>query len=130
MKRFVWIGLGIWLVATVALRLAGGFLFAERTGNRTALLYAVTGFAIAFFISRLARALPSPNVALRAVVLVVVPGLLLDAGSVLWFDRVFPNVPESAGRPFASILLWCYGVALLVGLGPRIGRIAFLGRRT
>jgi hypothetical protein len=51
-------------------------------------------------------------------VLIVVPGLLLDAGSVLWFDRVFPNMQGSAGMPFASLLLWCYGVALVTALVP------------
>lgn len=118
MKRFLWIGLGIWLVATIGLRVGGEALLSSGSGIRTALLYVVSGAVIAFFISRLVRALPSAEAGLRAAVLIVLPGLLLDAGSVLWFDRVFPNMPASAGMPFASVLLWCYGIAVLAALRP------------
>lgn len=45
--------------------------------------------------------------------------MLLDAASVLWFSTVFPNLPASAGMPFASLLLWAYGIALLAGIWPQ-----------
>lgn len=82
-------------------------------------LFAVTGLLVAVLIVQLVKDLPTPEAGLRAAALVVLPGLLLDAGSVLWFHTVFPNLPDSAGMPFAALLLWCYGIALLAGLWPR-----------
>jgi len=116
MGKFVWIGLAIWAAATGLLRLAGGHWLSGEDPARLSVLFAATAVAIALPVAGLARGLPTREGALRAVVVVVLPGILLDAESVLWFRRVFPNLPESAGRPFASLLLWAYGVALLTGL--------------
>jgi hypothetical protein len=74
---------------------------------------------IVVFIARLVRSLPTRDAGLRAAVLIVLPGLLLDAGSVLWFRVVFPNLPDSAGMLLASLLLWAYGVALLAAVWPQ-----------
>lgn len=79
----------------------------------------VTTLVIGSAISLLVCSLPTREAGLRATVLVVLPGILLDTGSVLWFPAVFPNLPASAGMPFASLLLWAYGVALLAALWPR-----------
>lgn len=120
MKRFVWIGLAVWLVATLAIRLTGQYLLRTDGGaSSLALLFGVTALAIAVPISLLARRLPTADAGLRAVVLIAVPGLLLDAGGVLWFRTVFPNVPESSGTPLAALLLWACGIALLAGAWPR-----------
>jgi hypothetical protein len=119
MRRFFWIGLAVWLAATLAIRLAGGRLFGTAQPVRLALLFGVTGLAVAVLIFQLVKDLPTPEAGLRAATLVVLPGLLLDTGSVLWFPSVFPNLPDSAGLPFAALLLWCYGIALLAGLWPR-----------
>jgi hypothetical protein len=116
MRRFVWIGLAVWLAATLAVRLAGGRVFRPGNPAGLVLLFGATALVIAVFLFRLVRALPSPESGLRAAVLIVLPGLLLDTGSVLWFRSVFPNLPDSAGMPFAALLLWCYGIALLAAL--------------
>jgi hypothetical protein len=122
MRRFVWIGLVVWVVATLAIRLAGERVF--RTGNwsQWGLLFGVTALIIAVPVYLLARRLPTRDAGLRAVVLLVLPGMLLDTGSVFWFRAVFPNLPDSAGMPFASLLLWAYGIALLAGLWPQKAR--------
>jgi predicted membrane protein len=119
MMRFVWIGLCAWLVATVAIRSTGGQVFRAGTPVHAALLFGLTALAIALPIFLLVRRLPSRDAGLRAVALIILPGMLLDAGSVLWFRSVFPNMPDSAGMPFASLLLWAYGIALLTGVWPR-----------
>lgn len=116
MRRFVWIGLAVWLAATLAIRLGGGRLLPTGNPAGLALLFGVTALVIALFLFRLVRALPTPEAGLRAAVLIVLPGLLLDTGSVLWFQSVFPNLPDSAGMPFAALLLWCYGIALLAAV--------------
>jgi hypothetical protein len=119
MRRFVWIGLAVWLGATLAVRFGGERLL--RTGHPAglALLFGVTALVIAVFLFRLVRALPSAEAGLLAAVLIVLPGLLLDTCSVLWFRSVFPNLPDSAGMPFAALLLWCYGIALLAAVWAR-----------
>ena len=119
MRRFLWLGLAIWLVATLAIRVSGERLFPAQGGNPSVLLFALTALAIAVPVSLLARSLPSRDAALRATVLLVLPGILLDTGSVLWFRVIFPNLPDSARAPFASLLLWAYGIALAAALGRR-----------
>jgi len=119
MRRFLWIGLGVWLVATLAIRLAGQHVLRAGSSTQLALLFAVTAVVIAVLVSRLVRRLPTQDAGLRAAVLIVLPGLLLDTGSVLWFRSVFPNLPEMAGMSFAALLLWAYAIALLAGVWPR-----------
>ncbi len=119
MRRFVWIGLAVWLLATLVVRLWGQSVFRSGSTAKWALLFGLTAVAIAVPISVLARRLPTREAGLRAAVLIVLPGLLLDTGSVLWFRSVFPNLPEMAGMPFAALLLWAYAIALLAGVWPR-----------
>jgi Family of unknown function (DUF5367) len=119
MLRFVWIGLSAWLVATVAIRLAGEHVFRAGNSIHSVLLFGMTALAIAVPISLLVRRLPTRDAGLRAAALIILPGMLLDAGSVSWFRVVFPNLPDSAGMPFASLLLWAYGIALLTAVWPR-----------
>ena len=119
MRRFVWIGLAVWLLATLAIRLWGQIVFHAGSTTRWAVLFGVTAVGIAVPISLLVRSLPTREAGLRAAVLVVLPGMLLDTGSVLWFRSIFPNLPEMAGMPFAGLLLWAYAVALLAGVWPR-----------
>ncbi len=118
MRRFLWIGLAVWFIATLAIRLAGERVFRPDGSAHLAILFAATALVIGAAISLLVRGLPTREAGLRAAVLVVLPGILLDTGSVLWFPAVFPNLPASAGMPFASLLLWAYGVALLAGIWP------------
>ncbi|HKF42488.1 MAG TPA: DUF5367 family protein [Thermoanaerobaculia bacterium] len=116
MKRYLWIGLAIWLFATLAIRFGGGGIFPTAPGLRFAILMAVTALVIGAAVAYLVRQVRKPENRLRAAVLVVLPGILLDTGSVLWFPRVFPNLPRDAGMPFAALLLWAYGIALLAGV--------------
>jgi hypothetical protein len=119
MRRFVWIGLAMWLLATLAIRLWGQSVFRARSAAEWALLFGLTAAAVAVPISLLVRRLPTREAGLRAAVLVVLPGMLLDTGSVLGFRSFFPNLPEVAGMPFAALLLWAYAIALLTGVWPR-----------
>src|SRR6266568_194187 len=119
MRRFVWIGFAVWVIATLAVRVAGQYLFRSGDGTHVVILFVLTGLAIAVPISLMVRRVPTRDAGLRAVVLVVLPGLLLDTGSLFWFRSVFPNLPDSAGMPFAALLLWAYAVALLTALWPQ-----------
>jgi hypothetical protein len=119
MRRFVWIGLAVWLLATLAIRLWGQSVFRARSAAEWTLLFGLTAVAIAAPISLLVRGMPTREAGLRAAVFVVLPGMLLDTGSVLRFRSVFPNLPEEARMPFAALLLWAYAIALLAGAWPR-----------
>ena len=116
MKRYLWIGFALWLAATVAIRFAGGVLFGTLGPLRLLVLFAVTALVIAGAIASLVKQLPTREAGLHAAVLIVLPGILLDTGSVLWFPAVFPNLPAAAGMPLAALLLWAYGIALLAGV--------------
>ena len=119
MRRYIGIGLAVWLLATLAIRLWGQIVFHTGSTTKWALLFGVTAVGIAVPISLLVRSLPTREAGLRAVALIALPGMLLDTGSVLWFRSVFPNLPEMAGMPFAALLLWAYAIALLAGAWPR-----------
>ena len=114
MRRYVWIGFTLWLVTTLAIRFGGGRIFQLR-GAGLAILFAATAIGIWFAISQLLQPIPTREGRLEAAILVVLPGILLDTASVLWFSSVFPNLPPSAAMPFAALLLWAYGIALLAG---------------
>src|SRR5215813_4348396 len=115
MKRYVWIGFTAWLVATLAIRFGGGRILFQGGGVRLAILFAATAVGMGIAIPALLRPIPTREGRLEAALLVVLPGILLDTASVLWFPAVFPNLPPSAGMPFAALLLWAYGIALLAG---------------
>ena len=115
MKRYVWIGFTAWLVATLAIRFGGGRIFSQAGGVRLAVLFAATAIVIGVAIPWVLRPIPSREGRIEAAVLLVLPGILLDTASLLWFPSVFPNLPPSAGLPFAALLLWAYGIALLAG---------------
>jgi hypothetical protein len=119
MRRFFWIGFAVWFVATLAIRAAGQLVLRAGDSTRLAVVFGVTAVVIAVFLSGVVRSLPTRDAGLRAAVLVVLPGLLLDSGSVLWSRVVFPNLPDSAGMLFAALLLWAYGIALLTAVWPR-----------
>lgn len=114
MKRYVWIGFTAWLVATLAIRLGGDRILQAR-GLGLAILFAATAIAVGTAVSSLLRPIPTREARLEAAVLIVLPGILLDTASVLWFPAVFRNLPPAAGMPFAALLLWAYGIALLAG---------------
>jgi K+-transporting ATPase A subunit len=127
MARYVWIGFAVWLFATVAIRFGGGGILPTGPGLRFGILLAVTALVIGAAISLLVRRIPAREVRLEAAVLLVLPGILLDTGSVLWFPAVFPNLPAGAGLPFAALLLWAYGIALLAGLLAKPGAPEIVG---
>jgi hypothetical protein len=113
MKGLAIRGLGIWAVATAALRLGGQYVF--RGGSTLPLLLISLPGMVAVAVVMLQRyRLPEAR-ALAAIVLVA-PGMLLDTISAIWFPAVFPNIrPEAAGA-FGGWLLFCNVVVLLTAV--------------
>jgi hypothetical protein len=110
-------GFGVWLAGTLALRVAGERLF--RPGMPTLLLFAVGLPVMAFLVRRLCRAARLPRDQWPAGALsLMLPTVLLDPFSCVFFARVFPNIPPEAAGVFGGWLLFCCaGVMLGAALG-------------
>lgn len=116
---FVGIGLLIWFVATIAFRLIGQYLLDPSNialsiglflATTIAMLIVVTGVYVWQKVDAIAR----PKVAL----LIALPGMLFDVGSVLFFPSVFPNIDPGANVLFAGLMLWGYSSILVTSFLP------------
>jgi hypothetical protein len=118
-RRLFFCGLGIWLVATVALRLAGQRLLRPGESKVTLLLFAVSFPLMGGVVRRLCRRFRLPREEwLGGALAIALPTLLLDPFSSAFFPLVFPNMaPEVAGI-FGGWMLWCCAGAF-VGVGIR-----------
>ncbi|MGH9421526.1 MAG: DUF5367 family protein [Thermoanaerobaculia bacterium] len=107
-------GFLIWAVATVALRVAGQYVF--RPGaNGIPLLLITLPLMIVVALALLQRYRVTEQRALAAIVLVA-PGMLLDTISAMWFSSVFPNIRPDAAGLFGGWLLFCNVVVLLTAV--------------
>jgi hypothetical protein len=113
-KPLLLCGLGVWLAATLALRLEGQHLLHPRDPERTVILFAVSLPLMAWMVRRLCNRfrLP-PEDWPGGAISIALPTLLLDPFSSAFFPMVFPNMaPELAGV-FGGWMLWCCGGAML-----------------
>jgi phage-related holin len=113
MKRMVVTGFIIWLIATIALRLGGQYVF----GHVSALLLLLMTLPVMAFVTRvlLQRYVTIEQRALAAVALVA-PGMLLDTISAVWFPAIFPNIRAGCSGLFGGWLLFCNVVVLLTAV--------------
>lgn len=126
MKRILFFGLGfiIWLLATIAMRLGGQLFFLDENPLVLILLwvFAVVGLVVialsAFRWQRLGR-----WERYEAAILMVIPGMVLDAFILEGFAAVFPNMPPTAADSFGGWLLISYASVLIAALLPdRVSR--------
>jgi len=114
MKRLVIVGFVIWLVATIALRIAGQWVLRPDRPLSVLVLLAVSGLLL----YRLPRALfgsfsiPLERRPLGGIALVA-PGMFLDTVSAVCFSTMFPNIRPDAAGLFGGWLLLCNVVALV-----------------
>ena len=122
--RLLRAGLVLWLVGTVALRLAGQRLLPP--GHSIAAILLLIGGAAgsAWLVRRLcAGARLSREEWLDGAVAVVLPTLCLDAFSATFFPTVFPNIAPAAAGFFGGWMLACCAGALIgVTLGQTAAR--------
>ncbi len=116
MRRMVILGLVIWALATIALRLGGQYVFRD-TGTAAAvrllLISLVLMIVVALLVLRRTRG--AGERALAAIALTA-PGMLLDTVSAIWFSSVFPNIRPDAAGLFGGWLLFCNVVVLLTAV--------------
>src|SRR5262245_61504135 len=120
--RLLTTGLGLWLVGTVALRLAGERLLPPSHGVLAVVLLVAGAAACAWLVHQLcAGARLSRDEWLPGAVAIVLPTLCLDAFSATFFPTVFPNIDPGAAGFFGGWMLACCAGGLL---GATLGRTA------
>lgn len=112
MKRLAVIGLIIWVVATIALRLGGQYVF----GRVPALMLLLITLPVMAFVARaLLGHFPTREQRALGAIALVSPAMLLDTISAIWFPLIFPNIRAGSGL-FGGWLLFCNVVVLLTAV--------------
>jgi hypothetical protein len=115
-------GLGIWIGATLLLRMRGQHLLHPGDWKGTLILFAVSFPLMAWVVRRLCRSVQLPPEQWPAgAISVALPTLLLDPFSSAFFPIVFPNMSPDVAGVFGGWMLWCCAGALL-GVAIRPGK--------
>lgn len=111
------LGFAVWLVATIAVRLVGGVVLDPARPRVVAGLFVLAIPAVAALTIALFRWL-DPNVPTRteAATLLVLPGMVLDAIVVPFYEGVFPTIEPEGAASLGGLLLLTYAIVLLVGV--------------
>jgi hypothetical protein len=112
MRRVVITGFAIWLLASVALRLCGQYIFRPDSAVSVALLLGCSAPLMLWLPRRILQS-TRPGARALAAIALVAPGMLLDTFSTIWFPRVFPNIPAEAAPLFGGWLLLCNVLVLV-----------------
>lgn len=100
------VGIILWLVGTIGIRLGGQFLLRPRYALA---LYAISFALMAFLVPRI---LSGSSDRRAAVTLLILPTLTLDALACAFFTTVYPNVDPAAAGLFGGWMLICCGGAV------------------
>jgi hypothetical protein len=116
-----WIaGLGLWLVGTAGIRLAGQYILRPGHLAASVALYLISFVLMAWLVPELCRGAatdkshqPRPNcMPFQALSVIILPTLLLDAFATLFFPVAYPNVAAAAAPIFGGWMLICCGGAV------------------
>ena len=113
MKRIAVTGFIIWLVATIALRLGGQYVFGRLPAT---LLLLITIPVMASLARALVWRFPTRGERALAAIALVAPGMLLDTFSTILFPLFFPNIRIGCSGLFGGWLLFCNVVVLLTAV--------------
>jgi len=116
MWRAFLIGVLIWIVGTIIIRLCGELFLRPNQISRSLALYIISFIAMILLVRGICRwlALETPRV--MAVSFLILPTLLLDPFSCVFFASIFPNIDPAAAGLFGGWMLICCGGAVLGGL--------------
>jgi hypothetical protein len=107
-------GLGIWIGAIIALRVAGQHLLHPVDWKGTLILFAVSFPLTAGIVRGLCRRFQLRQEQwLAGAVSVLLPTLLLDPFFSAFFPVVFPNMAPGVAGVFGGWMLWCCAGALV-----------------
>lgn len=116
MRRLLLLGLTLWFVGTVLIRLTPArFLPADRPA--AILVLYVISFGLMFVLMRqlVVRPREAPKAGLAGIALLL-PTLLLDAFAAAFFPLVYPNLPAHAAGVFGGWMMITCGGGLLAVL--------------
>lgn len=111
------VGFLIWLLATLAFRVAGQFFFITESPVILTILYlaVIPSLALISVITFKKFKLSGLENA-AAGVLLVLPGMIIDTFVIQFFKDIFPNMPSSSAASFGSWLMWAYSIVLLTSI--------------
>lgn len=113
MRRALLVGLLLWIAGTTVIRLTGERLIAPHNWLRAVVLYLISFVPMALLVPRICRRLKLEKDAwFRAVTLLILPTLMLDPFSCVFFASVFPNLDADAAGVFGGWMLACCGGAV------------------
>lgn len=114
---FLGIGFLIWLLATLAFRVAGQYFFITESPIVLTILYLAVIPALALISAvtfKKFNLIGLENV--LAGVLMVLPGMIIDTFVIQFFEDIFPNMPSTRAATFGSWLMWAYSAVLVTGV--------------
>jgi uncharacterized protein DUF5367 len=122
-RRLIAAGFAFWGAGTLALRLLGQHVFVPNAAPRLIVVFLVGFLASGWVVRTLCRRFRlSAEQWPAAASAVVLPTLLLDPVSTLWFGSVFPNIESVMAPVFAAwILACCAGGVIGASLRPLDG---------
>ena len=111
------IGFTIWLLATIAFRVAGQYFFLTDNSIVLIVLYLAVIPVLGFVANWVFNKYKLKKLeAVQSAVIMVLPGMIFDTFCVEYFAWVFPNLPETDAATFGSWLMWAYATVLVFGL--------------
>jgi len=118
LRQAFYLGLLLWTIGTILIRLVGHRLLQPGPAARTMLIYLASFILMAVLAPRICRGLGlEREFWLGAVALLVLPTLILDPFACLFFARVYPNLdPNLAGVFGGWMLIFCAGAVCGVWL--------------
>ena len=120
--RILRIGVLLWLVGTVAIRLAGQRLLHSGRPYATLILYLISFLLMALLAPRIFRRVGVQKDSWpAAATLLMLPTLLLDPFSCIFFTTIFSNVEPGAAGVFGGwMLICCAGVVVGIWGTPEV----------
>jgi hypothetical protein len=114
MRRCLLTGFAIWLGATIALRFTGQYILYPSSLVAVAALLLASFPLMAFIARRICADAALPRAEWPAAgIFLVMPTLVLDTFSTVFFPIVYPNIPQEAAGLFGGWMLCCCAGALL-----------------
>lgn len=114
MRRVLIVGFIIWLAATIALRFTGQYVLLPTNPIAVAILLLASFPLMALVARRICADAALPREQWPAAgILLVMPSLVLDTVSTVFFPMVYPNIPGEAAALFGGWILICCAGALL-----------------
>ncbi|WP_299094075.1 DUF5367 domain-containing protein [uncultured Metabacillus sp.] len=113
---FLFWGFFVWLGATLIFRFGGQFFFLYDQPLLMIMSYTLVVPLIAVLTLPVYKwKKVHSNQKIKAALFIALPGMLIDAVVLIYFQNLFPNLDPNTDKYFASWLLWAYSLILLSG---------------